>query len=89
MSKKVVLMLKPEFEDRYGGYTNLPVFNAYGEIIGWTGGELPKSGHKCEFNILDDEGFTACVSASILADTKAENDRMRERLKELGIGVEL
>lgn len=78
MSKKVALALKPEFEDRYGEYTNIPVFNVHEEIIGWTGGELPKSGHKCEFNILDDDGFTACVSALILADLKAKNAKLHE-----------
>jgi len=78
MSKSVVLTLESRFMDEYGEYANLPVFNAHGGIVGYVGGEVPESGNPCEFNRLDDEGFTYCASATEVVRLKAENAKLRE-----------
>lgn len=64
MSKFVTLVLEPRFEDGYGEYANLPVFNAHGDVVGYTGGEVPETGNPCEFYVMDEEGFPVCHSAS-------------------------
>ena len=82
MSKSVVLVLEPSHESEYGEYSNIAVFNAHGDIIGWVGGEVPESGHPCEFNILDEEGFTACASSTTVNRLRAENERLRSCLSD-------
>ena len=77
MSKSVVLVLEPNHESEYGEYANTPAFNAHGDIIGWTGGEVPESGHSCEFNVLNDEGFTTCASSTTVNTLQAENAKLR------------
>ena len=74
MSKFVTLALEPRFNDEYGEYANLPVFNAHGDVVGYTGGEVPETGNPCEFYVMDEEGFPACHSAS-------ENAKLRELLQ--------
>lgn len=64
MSKFVTLTLDPKHESEYGEYANLPVFDSHGNIIGWVGGEVPESGHPCEFNVMGDDGFTSCHSST-------------------------
>lgn len=71
MSKFVTLVLEPRFNDEYGEYANLPVFNAHGDVVGYTGGEVPETGNPCEFYVMDEEGFPVCHSAS-------ENAKLRE-----------
>lgn len=83
MSKSVVLTLESRFMDEYGEYANLPVFNAHGSIVGYVGGEVPESGNPCEFNRLNDEGFTFCASATEVVRLKAENAKLRELVKHL------
>lgn len=78
MSKNVVLTLESRFMDEYGEYANLPVFNAHGSIVGYVGGEVPESGNPCEFNRLNDEGFTFCASATEVVRLKADNAKLRE-----------
>lgn len=75
MSKFVTLVLEPRFEDGYGEYANLPVFNAHGDVVGYMGGEVPETGNPCEFYVMDEEGFPVCHSAS-------ENAKLREMLAE-------
>lgn len=77
MSKSVVLTLESRFMDECGEYANLPVFNAHGSIVGYVGGEVPESGNPCEFNRLNDEGFTFCASATEVVRLKAENAKLR------------
>lgn len=83
MSKNVVLTLESRFMDEYGEYANLPVFNAHGSIVGYVGGEVPESGNPCEFNRLNDEGFTFCASATEVVRLKAENAKLRKLIREL------
>ena len=83
MSKNVVLTLESRFMDEYGEYANLPVFNAHGSIVGYVGGEVPESGNPCEFNRLDDEGFTFCASSAEVVRLKAENAKLRELVRDL------
>ena len=64
MSKFVTLVLEPSFNDEYGEYANLPVFNAHGDVVGYTGGEVPEKGNPCEFYVMDEEGFPVCHSSS-------------------------
>lgn len=78
MSKSVVLVLELNHESEYGEYANTPVFNAHGDIIGWTGGEVPESGHSCEFNALNDEGFTSCASSTTVNKLRDENIKLRD-----------
>ena len=79
MSKFVTLVLEPRFEDGYGEYANLPVFNAHGDVVGYTGGEVPETGNPCEFYVMDEEGFPVCHSAS-------ENARLHAELTDLRLG---
>lgn len=67
MTKFVTLVLEPRFEDEYGEYANLPVFNAHGDIVGYTGGEVPEVGNPCEFNVMNEEGFPVCYSVAEVA----------------------
>ena len=76
MSKFVTLVLEPRFNDEYGEYANLPVFNAHGDVVGYTGGEVPETGNPCEFNVMDEEGFPVCHSAS-------ENAALRQQLTDV------
>ena len=76
MSKVVALVLS-KYEN-YGEYANLPVYNAHGDLVGWTGGELPESGHVCEHAVLDGEGFPSCHSSSEIVKLRAENAKLRE-----------
>lgn len=78
MSKSVVLVLKSGYEQDYGEHTNTPVFNAHGETIGWTGGEVPEYGHPCEFNALGDEGFASCASSVTVNRLRDENAKLLE-----------
>jgi hypothetical protein len=83
MSKSVVLVLEPNHESEYGEYANTPVFNAHGNIVGWTGGEVPESGHPCEFNVLNDEGFTSCASSTTVNKLRDENTKLRELVRQV------
>lgn len=83
MSKSVVLVLKSGYEQDYGEYANTPVFNAHGEIIGWTGGEVPEYEHPCEFNALNDDGFTSCASSATVNRLRDENTKLREQINKL------
>lgn len=74
MGKFVTLVLEPRFNDEYGEYANLPVFNAHGDVVGYTGGEVPETGNPCEFHVMDEEGFPVCHSA-------AENAKLRELVR--------
>lgn len=76
MSKFVALVLEPHFEDGYGEYANLPVFNAHGDVVGYTGGEVPETGNPCESYVMDEEGFPVCRSAS-------ENAKLRELVRDM------
>lgn len=76
MSKFVTLALEPRFNDEYGEYANLPVFNAHGDVVGYTGGEVPETGNPCEFYVMDEEGFPVCHSAS-------ENAALRQQLTDV------
>ena len=76
MSKFVTLVLEPRFNDEYGEYANLPVFNAHGEVVGYTGGEVPEAGNPCEFYVMDEEGFPVCHSAS-------ENVKLRSLVRDM------
>lgn len=78
MRKSVVLTLESSHESEYGEYANIPVFNAHGDIIGWVGGEVLESGHPCEFNVLNDEGFTACASSTTVNKLRDENEKLLE-----------
>ena len=75
MSKFVTLVLETRFNDEYGEYANLPVFNAHGDVVGYTGGEVPETGNPCEFYVMDEEGFPVCHSAS-------ENAKLRRAFNE-------
>ena len=104
MSKFVTLVLEPRFSDEYGEYANLPVFNAHGDVVGYTGGEVPETGNPCEFCVMDEEGFPVCHSASknvklreLCADMLmyvaypyvcVRPDVLVERARELGIEVD-
>ena len=81
MSKVVALVLS-EYEN-YGEHANLPVYNANGNLVGWTGGELPGSGHVCEHAALDGEGFPACYSSSEIVKLRDENAKLRELVKDM------
>lgn len=90
MSKFVTLVLEPRFNDEYGEYANLPVFNAHGDVVGYTGGEVPETGNPCEFYVMDEEGFPVCHSASEnavlrqqLADVTESMGRVEERCAKL------
>ena len=83
MGKSVVLVLSSGHESEYGEHANVPLFNAQGDIIGWSGGEVPECGHPCEFNVLDDEGFTACASSTTVNKLRGENDKLRDMCSEL------
>ncbi len=83
MSKNVVLTLESRFMDEYGEHANLPVFNAHGSIVGYVGGEVPESGNPCEFNRLNNEGFTFCASATEVVRLKAENAKLRELIADV------
>ena len=85
MSKAVVLVLEPRFESEYGEYANLAVLNAHGDVIGWAGGEVPESGHPCEHNVMDDEGFTLCASSSEIMRLRQENARLRDLLQDVAV----
>jgi len=78
MSKVVTLTLNPSHESKYGEYTNLPVFDAHGNIIGYAGGEVTEHGHPCEFKVIGDEGFTSCVSSSEILRLRDENAELRK-----------
>jgi hypothetical protein len=69
--------------DEYGEYANLPVFNAHGSIVGYVGGEVPESGNSCEFNRLDNEGFTYCASATEVVRLMAENAKLYTQLADV------
>lgn len=77
MSKFVTLVLEPSFNDEYGEYANLPVFNAHGDVVGYTGGEVPEAGNPCEFYVMDEEGFPVCHSASENAKLRKQVERLR------------
>ena len=90
MSKLVTLVLEPRFNDEYGEYANLPVLNAHGDVVGYTGGEVPETGNPCEFYVMDEEGFPVCHSASEnaalrqqLADVTESMGRVEERCAKL------
>ena len=90
MSKLVTLVLEPRFNDEYGEYANLPVFNAHGDVVGYTGGEVPETGNPSEFYVMDEEGFPVCHSASEnaalrqqLADVTESMGRVEERCAKL------
>jgi hypothetical protein len=87
MSKSVVLVLEPNHESEYGEYANTPVFNAHGNIVGWTGGEVPESGHPCEFNVLNDEGFTSCASSTTVNKLRDENTKLRELVRDMTLNM--
>ena len=79
MNKAVVLMLEKSHESDYGEYTNIPVYNYDGDIIGHTGTELTgESGYECEYRVLDSEGFTSCASFLEVNRLNKENKKLRE-----------
>ena len=97
MSKFVTLVLEPRFNDEYGEYANLPVFNAHGDVVGYTGGEVPETGNPCEFYVMDEEGFPVCHSASenaklvmklnaehlVRQNVERENAKLRELVRDI------
>ena len=97
MSKFVTLVLEPRFNDEYGEYANLPVFNAHGDVVGYTGGEVPETGNPCEFYVMDEEGFPVCHSASenaklvmklnaehlVRQNVERENAKLRELVRDV------
>lgn len=83
MSKAVSLVLERGEHENYGEYANLPVYNAHGNLVGWTGGELPESGHVCEHAVLDEEGFPVCHSSSEIVRLCGENDKLKAENEKL------
>lgn len=83
MSKVVALVLERGEYENYGEYANLPVYNAHGNIVGWTGGELPESGYVCEHAVLDEEGFLACHSSSEVVKLRDDNAKLRELVADM------
>ena len=83
MEKAVVLMLDKSHESEYGEYANTPVYNFDGDIIGHPGGEVPESGHPCEFNTLGDEGFTSCASSTAVNKLREENKELRDLVESM------
>ena len=66
------------------------MFNAHGDVVGYTGGEVPETGNPCEFYVMDEEGFPVCHSASEnaalrqqLADVTESMGRVEERCAKL------
>lgn len=88
MSKSVVLVLKSSYQQDYGEHANVPVYNSNGEIVGWTGGEVPEYGHPCEFNVLNDEGFTACASSTTVSRLRREDAKLRELVYDMLVDEE-